>query len=140
MSKFWKESTITKINYLVQHVKRTHEKYNIRQVQVDRIIELSQKLLEDDLIAYFETLPSNYKKAFKSAWRQKEHKTLSSKRTIEVSGASNIFIQRIVKLHKHVSGSDKSKLELTEDALVEAYFAMVEKHGLDPRWDYDVTK
>ena len=98
---FWLEKENEKKRYLVTHVKRTQERYNIRDVQLSHLLTLSEELLSDNFIAYFETLPSNYKKAFKSAWRQKEHKEKTKendnkKTTLELTQDANMFIDILI--------------------------------------------
>ncbi|RYU69632.1 hypothetical protein, partial [Aliivibrio finisterrensis] len=58
---FWLEQQEEKKRYLVTHIKRTQDKYQIRDVQVSHLLTLSEELLLDNFIEYFETLPSNYK-------------------------------------------------------------------------------
>ncbi|WP_165369972.1 hypothetical protein, partial [Aliivibrio finisterrensis] len=104
-------------------IKRTQDKYQIRDVQVSHLLTLSEELLLDNFIEYFETLPSNYKKSFKSAWRQREHKLKNANedkatRTVELSSVAYTSLQVLLELYKkHDSKfnySIMSKQEQTE--------------------------
>jgi DNA-binding ferritin-like protein (Dps family) len=133
---FWDDLSHTKKQYLIQHLKRTHSKYEIRQVQVDHLIELSEELLDDNFIAYFDALPSNYKKAFKSAWRQKQHKAYSNKKTVELSGHAYHYLDKMIKVFMYKNPDcTKSKNEILEDVLSDAYFEMLEREGLRHNWE-----
>ena len=59
-----RKEKVERREYFIKYIKRNHEKYDIRQVQVDHVIELSQSLFGGELVGYFETLPSSFKKAF----------------------------------------------------------------------------
>ena len=133
---FWDDLSHSKKQYLIQHLKRTHTKYEIRQVQVDHLVELSEELLNDNFIAYFDTLPSNYKKAFKSAWRQRQHKEYNRKKTVEMSYGAYYYLKNMIKVFEHKNpDSNKSKNEILEDVLSTSYFKMLEHEGLRHDWE-----
>lgn len=129
---FWLEREDEKKRYLVTHIKRTQERYNIRDVQLSHLLTLSEELLSDNFIAYFETLPSNYQKAFKSAWRQKEHKEKAKendnkKVTLELTQDANMFINILVKYAtEHNADINKSSLNKSEK-IVESVKTLIEK-------------
>lgn len=120
---FWLEREDEKKRYLVTYIKRTQERYNIRDVQLSHLLTLSEELLSDNFIAYFETLPSNFKKAFKSAWRQKEHKEKArendtSKVTLELTQNAhsqiNVLISYVSKRDDEINKSSITKSEKIE--------------------------
>lgn len=87
-------------DYLIAYTKRNHEKYGIRQVQVDKMLELSEGLFVSDLKEFFETLPSDFQKAFKSAWRQKMYKQKQkdrnySKQTVELDQMNTVSFNKL---------------------------------------------
>ncbi len=123
---FWLEQQEEKKRYLVTHIKRTQDKYQIRDVQVSHLLTLSEELLLDNFIEYFETLPSNYKKSFKSAWRQKEHKEKArendtSKVTLELTQNAhtqiNVLISYVSKRDDEINKSSITKSEKIEKSV-----------------------
>lgn len=123
---FWLEREDDKKRYLVTYIKRAQERYNIRDVQLSHLLTLSEELLLDNFIAYFETLPSNFKKAFKSAWRQKEHKekareNSTSKVTLELTQDAhmhiNVLISYVSKHEEEVNNSSLTKSEKIEKSV-----------------------
>lgn len=127
---FWTDKITLKVDYFIQHLKRNHDKYGIRQVQVDHAIQLSQELLSDNLLAYFETLPSNYQKAFKSAWRQRQYKESGKgKKTVEMTYEAASFLNSIVDEYEKLKPDHgiKNKADLVTEALAEAFFALMDR-------------
>ena len=117
---FWLEREDDKKRYLVTYIKRTQERYNIRDVQLSHLLTLSEELLSDNFIAYFETLPSNFKKSFKSAWRQKEHKekardNYTSKVTLELTQDAHLRIRSLISyVSKHNDEINNASLTKSE--------------------------
>lgn len=137
---FWETKPESKRRYLVTHIKRTQEKYNIRDVQLSKVLTLSEELLMDNFIAFFETLPINYQKAFKSAWRQKEHKANnSSKRAIELSETGYSHLHVLLSLYKQ-HDPDFNHEELSKQAQIEYILDKSCDLLLDNKFKHSVTK
>jgi hypothetical protein len=86
-------------------------------VQIQKLADLTMEIVPDVAVTYFETLPSNYKTAFKNAWRQKQYKAKAFDcKTLELTSDAAIIIDHLViKLDKEFPQYQNHSLQVRRE-------------------------
>ncbi|WP_210468667.1 hypothetical protein [Vibrio crassostreae] len=104
-SRYWKEEDLTpaskKMAYLRAYTLKNGRLRGLREVEIERLAYLTMDIDTIVAVAYFEELPSNFQKAFKTAWRQHQHKkkACSTNSSIELTWAGKDVVARMVELY-----------------------------------------
>ncbi|HAS8340128.1 TPA: hypothetical protein I7716_21250 [Vibrio vulnificus] len=102
--KYWSDEDYTqgskKTTYLRDYNLKNGLNKGLRKVEVDRLDELLGELDLSHAIGYFETLPDNFKKCFKAAYRQqvKREKSGGRGKQIEVSSLVAWEIDQVLEM------------------------------------------
>ncbi len=87
-----------KPRYLRDYTLKNGRTKGLREVEIQHLADLTMRTDRESMAEYFETLPSNFKKAFKTAWRQREHKMRKGKNEqIEVERGGKDFLAKMVE-------------------------------------------
>lgn len=122
--KFWDADAPdykAKLDFLRDYTLRNgrERKFDLREVQIQKLADLTMEIVPDVAVTYFETLPSNYKTAFKNAWRQKQHKAKLSAfdyKTMELtSEAAGIIDHLVSKLDKEFPQFQNHSLQVRRE-------------------------
>ncbi|CAK2062286.1 hypothetical protein VCRA2113O326_370001 [Vibrio crassostreae] len=119
---FWTEDDYSassdKIRYMCDYTLKMGRKKELREVQIQKLADLTYQADVTLAVDYFESLPSNFKNAFKTAWRQKVYKKQRWEaivmdgevdrivKVVEVSSAGESYLERLVELFVASSGID----------------------------------
>lgn len=111
-----------KIRYMCDYALKMGRKKDLREVQIQKLADLTYQADTSLAIEYFETLPSNFKKAFKTAWRQRlykqqrrdeifiDGKVERAVKAVELDSAGDWALDRIVEAFVRETGVVASEI------------------------------
>jgi hypothetical protein len=135
---YWNDEDLThrnlKLRYLSDYAQKNGRTKGLREVEIQHLADLALLIDGTEAADYFESLPSNFKSAFKTAWRQHQYKKNNRKNcfTVEVDLMAKLAIDNMVAEYlEHYPTSQKENLVEQRSRALEWFLGCHSQAGVE---------